>query len=64
MSLSNVIIKIFGLVLAFVGLALLLATVGISIFGIGFTPPIIEIILGFLFVGAGVVIVRGGNLTV
>lgn len=63
MSLSEIVIKIIGLVLAIVGLGLLLATVGLSFLGIGFSPVWAEVIVGVIFLGAGIYIIRGGNIS-
>lgn len=63
MSLSEIIIKLIGLVLAIIGLGLLLSVVGLNIFGIGLSPIWLAILVGLLFLGAGINIVRGGNIT-
>lgn len=66
MSLSDVIVKLIGLVLAVVGLALLLALVGVNFIGVNPTTfsPIVEVILGVCFLGAGIYIIRGGNVSI
>ena len=63
MSLSETIVKIIGIVLAVVGLALLLSSVGVSLFGIGLSPVWPAILVGIIFLGAGIYIIRGGNFT-
>lgn len=64
MSVTEILIKLFGAVLALVGLALLLSAVGINFLGLA-TPNIwVALILGFLFIAAGVYLVRGGTITV
>lgn len=63
MSLSEIIVKIIGIVLAVVGLALLLSTVGVNLFGIGLAPLWLAILVGVIFLGAGIYIIRGGNFT-
>lgn len=63
MSLSEIIVKIIGIVLAVVGLALLLSVVGISLFGIGLSPVWLAVLVGVIFLGAGIYIIRGGNFT-
>lgn len=62
MSISNVFIKGIGVIMAIVGLILLLATVGLA----PIKTPLEwywTLLLGALFIGAGVVIVRGGTIT-
>lgn len=64
MSVTEILIKLFGAVLALVGLALLLSAVDINFLGLA-TPNIwVALILGFLFIAAGVYLVRGGTITV
>lgn len=64
MSLFELLIKVIGIVLAVVGLAILLSVVGISIFGITVGSNIlVSLILGVIFLGAGIYIIRGGNFT-
>ena len=64
MSLSEIVIKLIGLVLAVVGFALLLSVVGLSILGIGLAPAWLAVIVGIIFLGAGIYIVRGGTITI
>lgn len=63
MSLSEIIVKCIGLVLAIVGLALLLSVVGISFLGVGLSPVWLAVIVGVVFLGAGIYIIRGGNIS-
>lgn len=63
MSISEMAIKLIGLVLAVVGFALLLSVVGVELFGIGVSSVILAIILGVAFLGVGIYIVRGGTIT-
>ncbi len=63
MSLSNLIIKVIGVIVALLGLALVLAAFGIET---GAHIPVtwwIEGIVGLLLIGAGAWIVKGGNIT-
>ena len=62
MSLSEIFIKVIGLILAVVGLSLLTAAVGLPLLTVGFTPVWAEIIVGVCFLGAGIYIIRGGNI--
>ena len=64
MSLSEVLIKIIGIILAIVGVGLLLALVGINPF-IGSTlgPWYVELIAGVLFLAGGIYIIRGGTVS-
>jgi lipopolysaccharide export LptBFGC system permease protein LptF len=64
MSLSEIVIKIIGIVLAIVGFALLLSTVGLNVLGIGVDPIWLAILLGFIFLGCGIFIIRGGNISI
>ena len=63
MSLSETVVKLIGLVLAIVGLALLLSTVGLNFLGIALSPVWVAIIVGVLFLGAGIYIIKGGNIS-
>lgn len=63
MSISDLIIKVIGVVLAIVGFALLMSTVGIGVFGIGLSPVWLAILVGLLFLAVGIWLVRGGAIT-
>ena len=63
MSLSNILVKIIGMVLALVGLALLLSAVGVNFLGIALAPWYVAVLVGVLFLGAGIYLIRGGNIT-
>ena len=63
-SLSEILIKVIGIVLAIVGFGLLLSAVGISVFGIGLAPVWLAILVGVLFLGTGIFIIRGGNISI
>ena len=62
MSISDLIIKVIGVILALVGFALIVAAVGLNIFGVGLSPWWLEIIVGLLFLGVGIYIIRGGQI--
>ena len=62
MSLSAIIIKLIGIVLAVVGLSLLLSAVGVNFLGVGVSPLWLAIILGVGFIGAGVYLIRGSTI--
>lgn len=64
MSLSEIVVKLIGLALAIVGFALLLTLVGINILGIATFNPWLAAILGVVFLGAGIYIIRGGTVSV
>lgn len=64
MSLSEIIVRLIGLALAIVGFALLLTLVGINIIGVTAFNPWIAAILGVVFLGVGIYIIRGGNVSV
>lgn len=63
MSLGEIVIKIVGIILVIVGLALILSVVGVNIFGIGATNIWVAIIFGVVFIGAGIWIIRGGTIS-
>lgn len=63
MSLSEIVVKIIGLVLALVGLALILSAVGISFLGVSLSPWFLAVLVGVLMLGAGIWIIRGGNIS-
>lgn len=62
MKISEIIIKIIGVVLAIVGFALLLSIVGINLFGIAVSSIWVAIILGIGFLGVGIYLIRGGGI--
>lgn len=64
MSLSDIVVKLIGAVLALVGFALLLDLVGLHLFGVRIANPILEVVVGVIFLGGGIYIVRGGNITI
>lgn len=63
MSLSEVVIKLIGLALAIVGFALILAAVGVNFLGVGLGPIWVEVVVGVVMLGAGIYIIRGGNIS-
>lgn len=64
MSISEMLIKLGGIVLFVVGIALLLSLVGLSFFGFSVSlAPIFAVLLGVAFVAAGIYLIRGGTLT-
>lgn len=63
MSLSEVVIKIIGLILAIVGLGLILSVVGIHFLGVALAPWWLAVIVGVVLLGAGIYIIRGGNIS-
>jgi hypothetical protein len=63
MSMSRVIIIVIGVVVALLGLGLVLSSVGVAS---GVHIPVIwflELIVGLVLIGAGVWVIRGGNIT-
>lgn len=63
MSVSEMIIKIIGVILAIVGLYILVtAATGLAGAGILSVGLIIALVVGALLIGAGVIIVRGGSI--
>lgn len=62
MSVTAVLIKCIGAALAIVGLLLLLSVVGLNM-GVGLEPWYFALILGVVFLGAGIWIIRGGTVT-
>ena len=63
MSLSELVIKVIGIVLAVVGFFLILSAVGINVIGVSVGNIWLAIILGVAFLGVGIYIIRGGNFT-
>lgn len=61
MSLSEIVIKIIGLVLAVVGFALILSAVGLVLLGVSLAFPW-NILVGVLFLAGGIYIIRGGTI--
>jgi hypothetical protein len=64
MSLSEIIVKLIGLALAIVGFALLLSLVGLNVLGVSVLNPWVAAVLGVVFLGAGIYIIRGGTVSV
>lgn len=64
MSLSEILIKIVGIVFLIVGVSLVLAVVGINFLGVsfGFGGVLGELIVGVLFIAAGIYLIRGGSI--
>jgi len=62
MNISEIVIKVIGIILAVVGVCLLLSIIGINIFGIRINSILLSAIFGVLFLGAGIYIIRGGNI--
>lgn len=63
MSLSEILIKLVGIILVVVGLGLILGAVGVSFIGASFLNPIASIVVGVVFIGVGIWIIRGGNVS-
>lgn len=63
MKLSEIVIKVIGIVLAIVGFALILSAVGINFLGVGLDPVWLAILVGVIMLGAGIYIIRGGNIS-
>lgn len=63
MSISEVIVKVIGVILALVGLAIILSAVGVNFLGVALSmPPLLAVVIGALMLGAGIFIIRGGNI--
>ncbi len=63
MSVSEMVVKVVGLVLLLVGLGLVLSVVGVNFLGIGLQPAWVAILVGVAFMAAGIYIIRGGTVT-
>jgi len=63
MSITEIIIKIVGIILVVVGVGLLLSVVGLNILGAGIDPWWLSLILGVIFIALGLLLVRGGNIS-
>lgn len=63
MSLSEILIKVIGIVLALVGLALLLAAVGVNFLGVNIGTWWLDVLVGVIFLGGGIWILRGGTIS-
>jgi len=62
-SVSEIVIKVIGIILAIVGLGLILSVLGLNVIGVHLaTPWPIEILVGLVVLGVGVYIVRGGSI--
>ena len=62
MNLSEIVIKVIGLILAIVGLCLILSAVGVATF-VSLPPFWLGILVGVIFLGAGIYIIRGGTIS-
>lgn len=62
MRLSEMLIKIIGIALALAGLVLVLGSVGVGGFG-ALQPAWLGVLVGLLLIGAGIWVIRGGNIT-
>lgn len=63
MSLGDTLIKFGGIVLFVVGLCLILSVVGVNFLGIGLAPAWLAVVVGIVFIAAGVVLIRGGSIS-
>lgn len=63
MQLSEVWIKVIGIILSIVGLGLLLAIVGVPLFGLGLGHWALNLVVGVVLLGAGIYIIRGGTIS-
>lgn len=61
MSLSELLIKGMGVAFAVIGFLLLISLVGLN-FLPGHPPLLVALILGFLFMGIGIYLIRGGTI--
>jgi hypothetical protein len=62
MSLSEILIKIVGIVFIIVGAALILAAIGIPFLGVGLGAWYWDILVGVIFLAGGIYLVRGGTV--
>ncbi len=62
MTVSEVLIKIVGIIFIVVGAALLLSSIGINLIGTDIGVWWLDILGGVLFLAAGIYLVRGGNV--
>jgi len=63
-SLSEMLIKLGGIVLFVVGIALVLSLVGLSFFGLAVSlEPVWAVLLGIAFIAGGIYLIRGGSIS-
>ena len=62
MQLSDIIIKIVGIVLLIVGLGLILSMLGLQVIPVSLQPWWLATIVGVVLLGAGIYIIRGGTI--
>lgn len=63
MSLSEILIKVIGIVFIIIGFALILAAIGISLLGVGLGAWYWNVLVGVIFFAAGIYLVRGGSVS-
>ena len=63
MSLSEILIKVIGIVFIIIGFALILAAIGLSFLGIGLGAWYWDVLVGVIFLAVGIYLVRGGNVS-
>lgn len=64
MSLTEILIKVVGVLLLLAGLDLILTSLGAGIFlSLTFISPIISFIVGIILIGVGITIIRNGRLS-
>lgn len=63
MSITEILIKVVGVVLALVGLGLVLSAVGVSFLVSPLSPGWVSIVVGLILLAIGIYIVRGGRIT-
>lgn len=63
MSISDLIVKLGGVLLFLVGLFMVLTSVGMIIIPLSIGAPIVSFFVGLVLMGIGIFVLRGGNIT-
>lgn len=62
MVVSETLIKVIGIVFIIIGFALILVSIGIPYLGVGLGAWYWDVLVGVIFLAAGIYLVRGGNV--
>ena len=63
MSLSEILIKVIGIVFIVFGAALILSAIGVSFLGVGLGAWYWDVLVGVILLAGGIYLVRGGNVS-
>jgi len=63
MSITEILVRVLGAILALVGLGLVLGALGVAFLVTALSPGWLSILVGLILIAIGVHIIRGGGLS-